>query len=470
MMDTYDVVVIGGGPGGYTAAIRVAQLGGRIVLIEKNKLGGVCNNYGCIPSKTMLRLADIISSLKTAKNFGVNITKSDIDIKKLVKNRKDLIDKLASGVEILLKSNNVKIIFGEAYLKEDKSVVVKKEDSAKEVIRAKNIIIATGSRPSTHPIKINSKNVVNSEEFLTSEELPDDILIIGGGPEGIEFACMLSALGCKVSIVEMMDRLLPTEDREISHRMEKIVLDNHVKILTRTKVVEIKDDGNYTNTKFDNGSNLKTKKVLISIGRKPNSENLGLEQLNVKATNGKIIVNDKMETSIKGIYAIGDVTGGRFAHEAMENGIVAAENAMKLNSSMNQIIPRCIYSIPEVASVGLTEEEAKRKYNILVGTFNFKSSGRAMTMGDTNGFVKVIIEKKSRKFIGIHILADRASDMIGEALLAMKVTADDIIRTVHPHPTLVESIREAVLDAYGRAIHSLNQNKKHTPKSLKHYV
>lgn len=470
MKEEFDVTVIGGGPSGYTAAIRAAQLGSKVVLIEKNKLGGVCNNYGCIPSKTMLRLAEIQSSMRIAEQFGIKLIKSGIDIKQLVENRKTLIDKLANGVETLLKSNGVKIIFGEAEIKSQHEI---KLNNSTELIKSKNIIIATGSSGTKPKIFGESINTVNSEEFLSSGEIPQNVLIVGGGPEGVEFACMLIHFGCNVTLVEMLDRLLPQEDKDNSSRMEKILKDNGVKVLTNTKVVEVKDDGLTTKVKISGGKFLEADKVIISTGRKPNTQNIGMENIGVKLDNfGRIIVNDKMETSIKGIYAVGDVIGARYAHEGMENGIVAAENAMKLNSSMDgHVVPRCIYSIPEVACIGLTEEEAKKKYNILVGEFNFKASGRAMTLGDTDGFVKVVIDKKTKKFLGIHMLNERASDMIGEASLAMKyLKADDVINTIHPHPTLVESIKEAVLDAYGRSIHSFNRNKRHVPKSLKHYV
>lgn len=315
---------------------------------------------------------------------------------------------------------------------------------------------------------------MNSEEFLSSNEMPQNIVIIGGGPEGVEFASMLSNFGCNVTIVEMLDRLLPQDDREISSRMEKILKDNGVKVLTGSKVIEVKDDGLMTKIKVANGKTIETDRVLISTGRKPNTQTIGLETIGIKTNElGRIVVNDKMETSVKGVYAIGDVAGSMYAHEAMENGIVAAENTMKLNSSMNgHIIPRCIYSIPEIACIGMAEDEARKRHSVLIGKFNLKASGRAMTLGDTDGFVKVIIDKKTKKFLGIHMLNERASDMIGEALLAMKyLKADDVINTIHPHPTLVESIRESVLDAYGISIHSLNSNnKKHSPKSLKHFV
>lgn len=472
MKEEFDVAVIGGGPGGYTAAIRVAQLGGKVALIEKDKLGGVCNNYGCIPSKTMLRLAEIQSHMAIAEQFGIKLIKSGINIKQMVENRNVLLNKLAGGIETLLKSNGVKVIYGKADIKSRYEISVSKSDNSIDVIKSKNIIIATGTSGSKPSIFGNSQNVMNSEEFFSSSDIPEKVVIVGGGPEGVEFASMLSNFGCDVTIVEMLDRLLPQEDKEISAGMEKILEDNGVNVLTRTKVLEVKDDG-YAKVKVSNGNVLTANKILIAIGRKPNTQNLGLENVGIKLNEfGGIIVNDKMETSIKGIYAIGDVTGGRYAHEAMQNGVVAAENSMKLNSSMkDQIIPRCVYTIPEVACVGLTEEEAKKKYNVLVGKFHLKASGRAMTLGDTNGFVKVLIDKKTQKFLGIHIINERASDMIGEAVIAMKhLKANDLINIVHPHPTLVESMKEAVLDAYGRSIHSINGKRNQASKSLKYYV
>ncbi len=473
MKEEFDVAVIGGGPGGYTAAIRAAQLGGKVVLIEKDKLGGVCNNYGCIPSKTMLRLAEIQSSMKVAEQFGIKLVKSGIDIRQLSENRKRLLNKLASGIEILLKSNGVKIIFGKGEIISKQKILVSKSDGSNETIETKNIIISTGSSGIKPKIFGESRNVMNSEEFLSSSDIPQNILIVGGGPEGIEFASMLTNFGCNVTIVEMLDRLLPQEDKEISVMVEKILKDNGVNVLTNIKVMEVKDEG-VTKVKFSNGKSLDADKVIISTGRKPNTQNLGLENAGVKLNEfGRIIVNDKMETSMKRIYAIGDVIGSRYAHEAMENGIVAAENSLKLNSSMDgHIIPRCIYSIPEIACIGMTEDEARRRHSVLIGKVYLKASGRAMTLGDTDGFVKVIIDKKTKKFLGIHMLNERASDIVGEALLAMKyLKADDVINTIHPHPTLVESIREAVTDAYGMAIHSLNnKNKRHSPKSLKHFI
>lgn len=473
MAEEFDVAVIGGGPGGYTAAIRATQLGGKVVLIEKNKLGGVCNNYGCIPSKTMLRLAEIQSNIKVAEQFGIRIIKSGFDVKQLVENRNALLDKLANGVEALLKSNGVRIIFGKALIKSRHEIQIFKSDSTIEAIKTRHIIIAAGTSGAKPKIFGDSKNIMNSEEFLSSNYIPEKVLIVGGGPEGVEFASMLSNFGCDVSIVEMLGRLLPQEDKEISSIAEKILQDSGVEVLTNMKVAEVRDDTLNTKVKFANGKSIDTEKIIICVGRNPNTQNLGIENVGVKVNEfGRIVVNDKMETSVKGIYAIGDITGGRYAHESMEHGIVAAENAMKLNSSMNgHIVPRCVYTIPEVACVGMTEDEAKKKYDVLVGKFYLKTSGRAMTLGGTTGLVKVVINKRTKRFLGIHIINERASDMVGEALLAMKyLKADDVINTIHPHPTLVESIKEAVLDAYGRAIHSINRNKKQSPKSLRHYI
>lgn len=471
-MIEFDVAVIGGGPAGYTAAIRAAQLGGKVALIEKHKLGGICNNYGCIPSKTMIRLAEIQSHIKFAEQFGVKLIKSGLDVRQLVENRKNLLDKLANRVETLLKSNGVKIIFGTAEIKSSHEILISKPHSL-ELIKSRNIIIATGSSGAKPRTFGDSTHIMNSEEFLSSDTIPKDVLLIGGGTEGVEFACMLTHFGCNVTLVEMRDRLLPQEDRDVSSRIEKILKDSGAKVLTGIKVVEVKSEESIAKVKISNGKVLETEKVIVSTGRNPNTQNLGLENLGVKLDGfDRIVVNDNMETSVKGIYAVGDVVGAGYAHEAMEHGIVAAENAMRLNSSIKgQVIPRCIYTIPEVACVGLTEDEAKKKHSILVGRFYLKASGRAMTLGDTEGFVKVIIDKKTEKFLGIHMINESASDMIGEALLAMKyLKAEDVINTIHPHPTLVEAIREAVLDAYGRAIHSINENKKHSSKSLKHYI
>lgn len=471
MKEEYDVVVIGGGPGGYVAAIRASQLGGKVLLVEKNKLGGVCNNYGCIPSKTMIKLAEIQSTVSIAEKFGINLVKEGVDTKQLYENRKMLLERLANGVEILLKSNNVKVVFGNAEIKSKNEVFISGLDNIS--VNTKNIIIATGSSGTKPKFFSNSKNVISSEEILTTTQLPEKLLIIGGGPEGVEFSCMMINFGCEVTMVEMMDRILPLEDKEVSLRMEKILRDAGVKIFTKTKVLAIDDEGFTSVVKLSSGENIECDKILVSTGRRPNTHDIGLETIGVKLNDyEKVVVNDKMATNVKGIYAVGDVVGGRYAHEAMEHGLIAAENAMKMNSSMkNQVVPRCIYSIPEIASVGMTEEEAKKKYDILVGRFYLKASGRAMTLGNTDGFAKVIIDKKTQKFLGIHMVNERASDMIGESLLAIRfLKANDIIDTIHPHPTLIESLREATMDAYGRAIHSLNTKGKKWSKNLNQFI
>ncbi|MBI2547693.1 MAG: dihydrolipoyl dehydrogenase [Candidatus Aenigmarchaeota archaeon] len=466
MSEQFDAIVIGGGPGGYVAAIRVAQLGGKVVLVEKNKLGGVCNNYGCIPSKTMIRLGEIQSNIPIADSFGIKIAKSGIDIKKLVENRNALLTKLSNGVGTLLKLNGVKVIFGTAEIKSKNEIQITDSENKTENLLAKNIIIATGSSVARPKLFSTSKNIMSSEEFLIADDIPKNILIVGGGPEGVEFASMLTNFDCDVTIIEMLDRLVPQEDTDVSTTIEKVLKKNGVNVLTGFRVVEVKDDGNTTRIKIEKGNetiSLNAEKILVSIGRKPNTHGIGLENAGVNVNEfGRIVVNDKMETSAGNIYAIGDVIGGRYAHEAMENGVVAAQNCMGLNSSMkNQVIPRCIYTLPEIACVGLTEDEAKKDYDIDVGKFFFKASGRAMTMGNTDGFVKVILDKKTRSFLGIHIVNERASDIVGEAVLAIKhLKSDDIISAIYPHPTLVEGFKEAVMNAYGRSIHYFSQKTK----------
>ncbi len=473
MTEEFDAVVIGGGPGGYVAAIRMAQLGGKVALVEKDRLGGVCNNYGCIPSKTMIKLAEIQSQVSLAQQFGINLTNQGVNQRQMLENRNALLSRLAKGVEALLKSNGVHIFYGEGRIKSKNEVSLHKGGKSTETLKSRNIVIATGSSGIKPKIFSGSKNIISSEEYLSTAEVPKDVLIVGGGPEGIEFACLFSHFGCNVTVVEMLDRLLSFEDKDISARVEKILKYKGVKVFTNTKVAEINDDGNKVKVKLSNGKTLESSKVLVSTGRKPNIQNIGIESVGVKTDQlGKIVVNDKMETSVKGIYAIGDVAGGKVAHEALENGIVAAENIMKLNSTMKgRLIPYCIYAIPEIARIGMTEDDARKDNDVLVGKFYFKASGRAMTLGDSHGLVKVIINKKTKRFLGVHMINERASDMIGEAILAVKyLKADDIMNTLHPHPTLIEAFREAVMDAYGISLHSLNQNKKRTSKSLKHFV
>lgn len=460
----FDVAVIGGGPGGYTAAIRAAQLGARVVLIEKAKLGGVCTNSGCIPSKTMIRLAEIKAGLNFAERFGITATMEIKDPAKLAKARNEIVTKLSSGINTLLNYNKVEVVFGNAQLKSAGEILVAKKGGAAETVAARKIIIATGSGGTLPQLFAKSKYVITGESFLLSDEWPKSALVIGGGPEGVEFASMFSGLGSHVVIAEQLERLLPREDSEVSTLLEAELKEKGVRVFTATTITELSDQESNVAVKLSNGEKIVVEKIVVCAGRKLNTFGIGLENLEVRLdSSSKIVVNARMETSAKGVYAIGDVAGGRYAHEAMEQGVVAAENAMGVRASMDgKIIPRCAYSIPEVASIGMAEDEARKEKgnDALVGRFYFRASGRAMTLGDTHGMVKVIIDKKTKKFLGIHMFADRASDMIGEAVLAMQyLDADKVINAIHPHPSLSEAIKEAALDAYGRPVNSLGRKK-----------
>ena len=438
MKKDFDLIVIGAGPGGYTAAICAAQLGGKVAIIEKGDLGGACLNKGCIPTKSLIASIHILDCIRKAKEFGIVMEKEKIDFANVIARKERIVKQLRNGVNYLLKSYGIEVIKGNAYFISSSEVKVKDE-----IFRFKKCIIATGSIPSAIPgIEIDGENIMTSDELLEIKEIPFSLLIIGGGVIGLEFACIFQSLGTKVTIVEVLPYILPDEDREISQTLERILKKKGIDIKTNTTVREINyaDKGLEIVLESSNGlSRLLVEKVLVATGRRPCIEGLGLENAGIVCENNKIIVNKKMETNIKNIYAIGDVIGAPFlAHKAYAEAMVAAKNAMGGETIIDyKAIPRCIFTIPEVASVGLTEEQAKEKgYKIKIGKFPFMANGKAVTLGEINGFVKVIVDRDSDIILGIHILGVQATEMITQAALAIDLECTTEKPVSYTHLTL----------------------------------
>ncbi len=461
-MSEIDVVIIGGGPGGYVAAIKAAHLGLKAVLVEKDKLGGVCLNRGCIPTKALVSTAELLNHIQRAEEFGIQVKDYSFDFPAIMK-RKDLITRrLSSGVEQLMKANQVRVVRGEGQIIEPGKVEVTDTAGEKEVIKTKNIIIATGSKVMKLPIPgIDSEGVITSDEALSLSELPSKMIIIGGGVVGIEFAGIFKALGVEVTVVEMLPRILLPIDEEIARRLTQILKRKGIEILTDCKVKEIKK--NHQNLEVlvstnDGEKRLETEKVLLAAGRVPELGNIDVQRLGIELDKGAIKVDEKMRTNIPGIYAVGDVVGKiMLAHVASREGIVAVENISGKEVLMDyKVVPNCVFSMPEVASVGLTEEEARKENdNIKVSKFPFMANGKALGMGETEGMVKIIAEADTSELLGVHILGVHASDLIAEGTLAlsMEATAFEIVNTIHAHPTLAEAIAEAAEGIIGKPIH-----------------
>jgi dihydrolipoamide dehydrogenase len=457
---TFDVIVIGGGPGGYVAAIRAAQLGAKVLLIEKDELGGTCLHRGCIPTKAMLsdaKLYDHVKSSSVLKTEGLRV-----DMKELLLRKNEVVKRLAAGVQFLIKDNGISFSQGMAKFLDPKTIEVESE-KGKEQFKGQKIIIATGSVSAQIPnVPIDGKTILTSTEMLNLSSIPKDLLIIGGGVIGVEFACLFNGLGSKVTVIEMLPEIISTEDGEVIRGLATLLKKRKIEIHTETRVKEAKGKkGRSEVVAIDKEGKkilFQAEKTLVAVGRSPYTEGLQLDKIQI-GMNGKFIkVNEKMETSLPGIYAIGDVTGRQMlAHKASAEGIVAAENAMGHAAKVDYSkIPNCIYTFPEVASIGLSEKQAKEKgVQVMIGRFPFQSNGRALATGDSEGFVKVIAEKDLGQIIGVHILGEHATDLIGgpALALALEATAEEMGKTTQPHPTLTEAISEAALDAIKEAIH-----------------
>ncbi len=459
----YNVAVIGAGPGGYVAAIRAAQLGAKVAIVEKQYLGGTCLNVGCIPSKAMLHIAEVLHNMKSFEDMGIHIPQPPtFDMRKGVAYKDKVVKRMTNGVGVLMKGNNVDVYDGLGTVDASRTVTVTKNDGSHEQISADKIILATGSVPLMPPFPgIDGNNVINSDTCWNLPKTPESIICVGGGVIGVELACMFNALGSKVTIVEMLPNILAPVDDEVRQLLVRILRRRGIEIVTGAKVESIADEGNLKKViaSSEKGEQSFTAEyVLIAVSRSANTS--GLEHLveqGLDNDRGRIRVNEKMETNLPSIYAIGDlVHGAGLAHVASMEGEVAADNALGHEAQMDyNVVPNPIYTFPEVAFIGLTEAQAKEKYpEARVERFPWSANGKAVAIGETDGFTKVIIGKYD-EIIGAHIIGPDATNLISEYSVAMRseLTADEIIETIHPHPALSEGLREAMLTVEGRPIH-----------------
>ena len=456
----YDIAILGAGVGGYVAAIRAAQMGARVLLIEKDELGGTCLNRGCIPTKSFLSDVKIYSKVRGSDIF-INGSKVSIDLKKMASRKNKVVETMRRGVSMLLDSQKVIFVRGFAKFSDPKTIEVSSNGKVKNY-KAKNVIIATGSQVASLPtVKIDGKKILSSDEVVDLREIPKEVIVIGGGVVGVEFATIFNCLGTKVTVLEMLPQIISTEDEEVIRGLKLLLENQGITILTRSKVLSAfpgREKVEVTIDQEGKKERLFGKKVIMAVGRTPYTEGLNLERVGIQMEGKFIKVNSKMETNVDGVYAIGDVIGKMMlAHAASAEGIVAVENIMgKVREIDYQKIPSCIYTFPEVASVGLKESEARKKgYDIQVGKFPYLHNGKALAMGEAEGFVKIIAERELGQILGVHILGEHATELIGECLLAMNIEAsiEDLGKVIKGHPTLSEAVAEAALDWNGIAIH-----------------
>jgi dihydrolipoamide dehydrogenase len=460
-MENYDVVVIGGGPGGYVAAIRSAQLGKKTALVEKQHLGGICLNWGCIPTKALLKSAELINHIKHAEDFGLKVEKYSFDISKIVERSRNISAQLTSGIKSLMKKNKVSVFEGAATL--DTGKIVHISGATKQSIKASNIIIATGARPRVLPgFEPDGDKIWTSKEAMTPKEVPKSMIIVGSGAIGIEFASLYNTLGTDVTVIEAQERILPVEDEEISNLARKIFEKKGIKIHTSSKLLSASKAKDHItlDVEYDGKQHkLKAEKLLMAVGIVGNIESIGLEKTKVKIEKNHILTNKQMQTDEPGIFAIGDVTGAPWlAHKASHEGIIAAEviagkKAHHINSNN---IPGCTYSSPQIASVGMTEASAKKAgIEIKVGRFPFMANGKALVLGEPEGLIKTIFDAKTGELLGAHMIGAEVTELIQGYVVAknMESTELELMNTIFAHPTLSEMMHESVLSAYGQAIH-----------------
>lgn len=459
----YDLIVLGTGPGGYVAAIRASQLGLKTAVIEKEALGGICLNWGCIPTKALLKSASVFEYINHAKDFGISVEKANVDFPNVIKRSRNVADGMSKGVQFLMKKNKIDVIMGFGTIKSSNKIEVKDDKGENKTYEAKNIIIATGGRANEIPsLPIDGEKVVEYRKAMTLEKQPKKMVVIGSGAIGSEFAYLYQAMGTEVTLIEYLPNIVPNEDEEVSKQLERNFKKMGMKIHKGAEFKEVDTSGKQVKVK------VKTKKgeetlecdvVLSAVGVKANIENIGLEEVGIATDKGKIMVNDHYETNISGVYAIGDcVPGPALAHVASAEGIIAVEHIAGENPDALDYgnIPACTYCSPEVASVGMTEKQAKEAgYELKVGKFPFSASGKASAAGHKDGFVKLIFDAKYGELLGGHMIGYNVTEMIAEivSIRKLETTGHEIIKTVHPHPTMSEAIMEAAAAAYDEVIH-----------------
>jgi len=469
-----DAAVIGAGPGGYHVAIRLAQLGKKVICVDRDEVGGVCLNWGCIPTKALLHVGEVVRHIERAGSIGLKVPKAEVERESVAKFKSDVVNANVNGVKTLFKANGVEFMLGEATFESPAVISVKRKDGARERIGATNVVIATGSAPiDVKAWPRDGKTIINSDDAVKLERIPKRLLVVGGGVIGLEFATVYQRLGAEVLVVEMMPQILTGTDLEIGKTLGRILKKQGVEIMLNTKVAGIEKSGKTARATL-NGEGTASKDetrefdmVLVAVGRRPITDNLGLNAAGLSTDErGFIAVDRQQRTSVSNIFAIGDVTGPPLlAHRAMKQGVVAAEviNGDKSAAFDPIAVPNCIYTDPEVATVGLSEEEAKAAgYEVRIGKFPLTASGRARTMNESEGLIKLVGDARTDLLLGMHIVAPQAESLIGEGVIALEMgaTFEDIGLSVHPHPTLTEGIMDAAEAAHGKAIHIINPKPK----------